>query len=83
MLGCVMSEIADFMDVDERTIRGWRRAHSQFDKALTIGAEIANSRVQHSLFMQACGYWIDDEEIVIANGNIVRVKVRRFIRPNV
>jgi hypothetical protein len=81
-LGAVTSEIAEFMEVDERTIRRWRHTHPEFDEALTVGAEAANNRVQTSLYNQAVGYWVDDEEIKVINGNIVRVKVRRFIPPN-
>ena len=81
--GAIMSEIAEFLGVEERTIRRWRHVHPELDEALKIGADAANLRVEASLYNQALGYWIDDEEIRVIAGNIVRVKVRRFIPPNV
>ena len=82
-VGLTLSEIAEFLEVDERTVRRWRQAHDDFDQALKLGTEVANRRVEASLYQQAIGYWIEDEEIKVLRGNIVRIKKRRFIPPSV
>ena len=54
-MGATLSEIAEFFDVDERTVRRWRQAHDDFDQALKLGTEVANRRIEASLYQQAIG----------------------------
>ena len=82
-IGATIAEIAEFFDINERTVRRWRLAHEEFDQGIFVGSKTANRRVEASLYQQALGYWIDDEEIKVFGGNIVRVKRRTFIPPNV
>lgn len=79
--GALEWEVAEAFSVDERTIRRWRRRYSNFNQAMTIGLSKANDRVEVSLYHQAIGYWIDDEEIRVIENKIVRIQKRTWVPP--
>lgn len=55
-LGATDEEIADFYDVDVRTIHRWKIAHQDFCHALKAGKEEADERVVRALYHRAIGY---------------------------
>ena len=55
-LGATDVEIADFFDVDVRTIYRWKITHKEFCQALTRGKDKADERVERSLYQRAVGY---------------------------
>ncbi len=56
LLGATDAEIADFFDVDVRTIYRWKNAHEAFCQALKAGKEQADERVERALYHKAVGY---------------------------
>lgn len=54
--GATDMEIADELDVSIRAFYSWRAAHPEFRQALKAGKEIADERVERSLFQRAIGY---------------------------
>lgn len=58
--GFTIEEIADFLEINWRTIYNWRDKHPEVDQALSIAGEAADARVQHSLYKQALGYYALD-----------------------
>lgn len=62
-LGATDEEIADFFDVDVRTVYRWKNAHPEFCQALNIGKDVADARVERSLFQRAVGYRQDAVKI--------------------
>jgi hypothetical protein len=62
-LGATDQEIADFFDVDVRTIYRWKHDHDEFCQALKTGKEVADERVERSLFQRATGYEQDEVKI--------------------
>jgi hypothetical protein len=80
--GATISEIAETLSVTVATIYNWQSRHPSFKAALSIGEETANNRVELSLYNQAVGYFVDEEDIKILNGEVLRVKVKRWIPPN-
>lgn len=62
-LGATDIEIADFFDVDVRTVYRWKHAHPAFCQALNVGKDKADERVINSLFMRAVGYEQDAVKI--------------------
>lgn len=62
-LGATDQEIADFFEVEVRTIYRWKAEHDQFCQALKAGKEVADERVERSLFQKAIGY--EQEEVKI------------------
>ena len=61
--GATDAEIADFYNVDVRTIYRWKNAHDEFCQALKAGKEVADERVERSLYHRAIGY--EQEEVKI------------------
>jgi len=77
-----VSEIAEALGVSVPTIYNWQSRHPSFREALQVSEDMANHRVQLSLYNQAIGYYFDDEEIKIVNGEVFRVKIKRWMPPN-
>lgn len=67
-LGATDMEMADFFEVDVRTIYRWRNAHPLFCQALKAGKEVADERVERSLFLKAIGYEQDEVKIFMPAG---------------
>lgn len=56
VLGATDAEIADFFGVTVRTIYRWKAAHDEFCQALKAGKELADNRVERSLYQKATGF---------------------------
>lgn len=68
LLGATDREIADFFDVDVRTIYRWKAEHSEFCQSVKAGKEIADDRVERSLFQKAVGYEQEEVKIFMPGG---------------
>lgn len=55
-LGATDAEIADFYEVDVRTIYRWKLRHQDFCQALKAGKDEADDRVERALYHRAIGY---------------------------
>lgn len=55
-LGATDMEMADFFEVDVRTIYRWKHDHEAFCQALNVGKSKADERVINSLYQRAVGY---------------------------
>jgi hypothetical protein len=62
-LGATDQELADFFEVDVRTIYRWKHDHEAFCHALKAGKDIVDERVERSLYQRAIGY--EQEEVKI------------------
>lgn len=62
-LGATDQEIADFFEVSVRTVYRWKADHDDFCQALKAGKEVADERVERSLFQKATGYEQDEVKI--------------------
>lgn len=67
-LGATDQEIADFFDVDVRTIYRWKHDHDEFCQALKAGKDVADERVERSLYQKAIGYEQDEVKIFMPSG---------------
>ncbi len=67
-LGATDIEVADFFDVDVRTIYRWKHDEPGFCQALNIGKEKADERVINSLYQKAVGYEQDEVKIFMPGG---------------
>jgi len=67
-LGATDQEIADFFEVDVRTIYRWKHDHPGFCQALKAGKDIADDRVERSLYQKAIGYEQDEVKIFMPSG---------------
>jgi hypothetical protein len=63
--GCTDNEIAEAMHVSRKTVCSWKKEHPTFSQALNEGKDIADSKVERSLYNSGIGYFVDEEERVI------------------
>jgi len=81
-LGATDLEIADFFEVDVRTIYRWKGEHADFCQALKSGKDEADDRVERSLFAGANGYEHDEVDIRVVGGEIVQTPIRKLSPPD-
>lgn len=62
-LGATDIEVADFFEVNVRTIYRWKHDYPEFCHALNVGKEKADERVVNSLYQKAVGYEQDAVKI--------------------
>lgn len=67
-LGATDQEVADFFEVDVRTIYRWKHSHEEFCQALKAGKDVADDRVERSLYQKAIGYEQDEVKIFMPAG---------------
>jgi hypothetical protein len=63
VLGATDQEMADFFKVEVRTIYRWKHDHDAFCQALKTGKDVADERVERSLYQRAVGYEQDEVKI--------------------
>ena len=62
-LGATDKEIADFFEVDVRTIYRWKNENPEFCQSIKVGKDVADERVERSLYQRAIGYEQDEVKI--------------------
>lgn len=60
-LGATDDEMADFFGVHRSTIYRWKLDHPEFCDAIKTAKEIADERVERSLYQKATGYNVTEE----------------------
>jgi len=81
-LGATDADVADFFEVDVRTIYRWKIEHPLFCQALKSGKAQADRNVEKSLYLRAMGYAHDTTEIFCYEGEPVRVDVIKQYPPD-
>lgn len=81
-LGATDIEIADFFEVDVRSIYRWKHAHPNFSDALKAGKEAADERVKRGLYQRAVGYSFESEKVFQYEGAVVRAPIREHVPPD-
>ena len=81
-LGATDMEIADFLEVDVRTLYRWKGENEAFCQALKAGKEVADARVERSLFARANGYEHDEVDIRVVAGEIKQTPIRKYYPPD-
>ena len=82
LLGAVDKEIADFFDVDERTINDWKIAYPSFLQSMKNGKINADANVAESLYKRACGYEHDEDKIFQYEGEAIVVPTKKHYAPD-
>lgn len=75
-------ELADLIGVSVRTINTWKVEHVEFSAALKGGKEIADNRVERSLFARANGYEHDETDIRVIENRLVMTPIRKIYPPD-
>ncbi|WP_089177136.1 helix-turn-helix domain-containing protein [Bosea sp. AS-1] len=81
-LGATDMELADFFEVDTRTIYRWKHANEDFCQAVIAGKDQADARVERALYNRAVGYSYQSEKIFNEKGTIIRAPVVEHVPPD-
>ncbi len=81
-LGATDMELADFFEVDVRTIYRWKHVHEAFCQALKVGKDLLDDRVERSLYQRAVGYSFNSEKIFHHQGEITRAATVEHVPPD-
>lgn len=82
-LGATDREVAEFFGVTERTLYRWQHEHPALCHALKVGKEVADDRVEKSLYRRAIGYSHDAVKIMQFQGEEVVVPYVEHSPPDV
>ncbi len=80
--GATDDEVANLLGVSRQTVYRWRIQHEDFCYAAKIGKEIADDRVERSLYEKAVGYTIETEKLFHHAGLITRATATEFVHPD-
>ena len=81
-LGATDLELAEFFEVDVRTIYRWKHDHDDFCQALKVGKDVLDDRVERSLYQRAVGYSFQSEKIFHFQGLITRADCIEHVPPD-
>ena len=81
-LGATDMEVADFFEVDVRTIYRWKNSIEEFCQSLKVGKESADNRVKRALFQRAVGFEHDSVKIFCNEGHMIEAPFREYIPPD-
>jgi hypothetical protein len=81
-LGATDIELADFFEVDTRTIYRWRNSHDDFCQAVKAGKGACDDRVERAFYNRAVGYTFESEKIFQAGGEIIRAPTLEHVAPD-
>lgn len=75
-------EAAQWFGVTVSTLNLWKTRDPAFAEALQLGKDIADGRVEATLYHKATGYSYQSEEIKVINDVVVRVPVIKHVPPS-
>lgn len=81
-LGATDIEVADFFQVDVRTLYRWKGENDAFCQALKAGKAESDDRVERSLFARATGYEHSEVDIRVVANAIVQTPIRKYYPPD-
>lgn len=82
LLGATDKEMADILDVCEKTFNNWKEQYPEFLQSIKRGKANADANVADRLYQRAMGFEHDSEEIKVIDGEVVRVLVRKIYPPD-
>jgi hypothetical protein len=82
LLGAIDKDLADFFEVAESTINGWKINFPKFSESIKKGKTIADAEIAKSLFHRAKGYNHRDVDIRSVNSEIVITPLTKHYTPD-
>lgn len=81
--GATIQELADLFGVARWTVNRWRLQHEEFRAAITVGRDVADGRVEESLYERAVGYSYNSVKIMQYEGTPVIIPYVEHVPPDV
>jgi hypothetical protein len=82
LLGATDVELADFFNVDERTVNNWKHDHPCFFQSLQRGKVMADANISERLYQRALGYTHSEEKIFCNMGEVIRANTTKHYPPD-
>lgn len=82
LLGATDVELADFFEVEEKTINNWKTDHIEFLQSVTRGKTIADAEIANSFYNKAKGYDLPSEKVFQYEGMIIRADTTTHYPPD-
>lgn len=82
LLGATDEQMGGVFEVNELTIRRWRKKYPKFCTAIKDGKIKADAVVADSLYQRAKGYTHPEEKIFCTDGSVTRVKTKKHYPPD-
>jgi hypothetical protein len=82
LLGYTDRQLADFFNVNERTINRWKIDHPEFCQSIKDGKEFADIDVVDSLYKRAIGIEYEEIELKTDGKNKSKRVVKKLIPPD-
>lgn len=73
--GCTIKEIHTKIGVDARTFRAWRKKCPELDEIMSVGKDIATTRVVNALYRRAVGYEYEESVQELVEGRMITTKI--------
>ena len=80
--GATDREIAELLDISERTLYRWKHRHPEIGAALALGKAAADARVEQSLYRRATGYSFDAVKFHAVGGVVVETPYVEHVPPD-
>ena len=80
LLGALDKHIANAMEVDIAVINQWKNKHPEFYEAIRRGKIQADLKVAESFYLNCIDRYIDEEQVHIWKGKIVKTHVKKFVQ---
>lgn len=81
-LGATDEEVAEFFEVDVRTVYRWKAENPAFCQSLKVGKNEADDRVERSLYARALGYKHEAVKMFQAGGAIISERYTEHYPPD-
>lgn len=80
--GATNVELAQYFEVSISTIWQWQIRNPEFSSALKRGKQVADERVERSLFERATGYSHPELDIRVIDGQIIKTEIIKHYPPD-
>lgn len=81
-LGATDIELADMLGISVRTLNYWKADRPELAQAMVVAKEVADDRVERSLFARANGYEHDEVDIRVVANALVQTPIRKYYPPD-
>ncbi len=81
-LGATDADLAEFFEVHVATIYRWAAKKGEFCEALKVGKEVADDRVERSLYHRAVGYSHPDMHVSSYLGDVKLTPITKHYPPD-
>lgn len=79
--GYTLEQIAYFLCISPATMDRWLATYPTLRKAMEIPKEVADDKVKLALYGNATGRYYEEDEVKIVNGELVKVRLMKYQKP--